>query len=1314
MSDATSGEGLAALERLFDEALLVPKAERDAFVASRTGGDEALRVKLMRLLAAHTSGESLMPTPPPEGMALVPLETSDPMIGQRLGAFRIVGLLGTGGMGSVYDAEQDAPRRRVAVKVLHATLIARDASHRFRLEAEVLGSLEHPGIAHVYEAGVASLAVGRIPYLAMEYVDGATLLEHARSAGLDARQRITLFISVCEAVEHAHRKGVIHRDLKPGNIMVTTSGMVKVLDFGVARLVKQDDRASSLATRVGQIVGTLQYMSPEQVLGDQRHVDTRSDVYSLGVVLYELLSFRRPYDLASTSVAEAAAIIRDYDPPSVAQFAPYCRGDLETIVTKALAKEPRERYQSAAELAAELRRYLANEPILARPVSSAYYLKKFVVRNKAVTLSAAAVVAALVVGVFGLWIGLGRAQRATRAAEAAKSAESAALAESRRHEEEARANASAAEFQSYVANLAAASGAIEAFDLAAARQHLALCPPGLRGWEWRHLEAMSDDAIGVYAVKDAQAAGEGVWDIGLSGDGRVLAGSMNSRRVAVWETDREAPPRLIDPFAITKDSRLEVIHGVSLNADGTVLACAHAWGRVASVWDVRGSKLLFVLAGHTDEVEDVEISPDGGLVATASFDGTVGLWSARSGERVGTLRGHSVAVRSLSFDADGGRLATLEASGVTLMWDVRSQRLLARSRPGPSRLGGVGQISPDGRRVLSAASGASPWIADAETGEPLVTLQGHRAEAMSAAWSPDGTRVLIGSSDRSIRMHDAADGRLLSSYRGHEHNVSTIRFAADGRTFFSSGYGDASGVRRWSAFHQTGSVSSRLHPGDVAVVVASPKGDSIASIGGRWGDVVVQDSRSGDAIGLIRMPAAAQGLAFESDGGLLVAAEDGSLSRWARDSGTVQLLAANPPPYPWLVLRLSPGAGMAYLSPAPPGVAVHTLALPGRTSTEIDRKLEAIAGLIDSDGTIALRYATATSLEALRVTTAERLWTREVPAAERWSVEVNWKAGCCVVRSGDADFAIVRTRDGSVISELVDARPGAQSLAISPEGDRVAVGTQAGETHLWSVERGARVYTLRSATNWVEAISFVPVTEGLVTCESSGAVRLWETAGRAARLRASPVRAAVAGAGAEFFAGISKQRLDAGGARQAARGAGLSEEVATEVGRLAAMQPGTPEGTFDWALSVLSNPACTERDARRAGRSLYALSRYVSASGGVQAGMALYLVRRAVSFQLREEDNLNPLLGARNRIQLARRAAEADVLARCLIEAVEAFVMQAEGKAVDAEGVAVRVKELAGPGGLDPRVRALLEELAAGGPTARPDAPPSPSRSGPP
>jgi serine/threonine protein kinase/Tfp pilus assembly protein PilF len=416
----------AIIDSLYHAALAKEPGERSAYLAAVCAEDPTLRSEIESLLG-YADAQLTSPIEPSkiaelrnkiggtassEGVEPRGIPPAQPT---AIGRYRILRLLGEGGMGVVYEAEQEQPRRTVALKVIKPGLASDELLRRFEQESQALGRLQHPGIAQIYEAGTADSGFGPQPYFAMEFIRGESLLEYAKAHELNTSQRLELMAKVCEAVHHAHQRGIIHRDLKPGNILVDESGQPKVLDFGVARVTDSDAQATR-QTDVGHLVGTLAYMSPEQVLADPLELDTRSDVYALGVILYELLAGRLPYTV-SRNLLEAVQAIREADPVPLSSVSRHYRGDIETIVAKALEKDKERRYASAAGLAGDIGRYLTDEPIAARPPSTTYQLQKFARRHTAVVAGVAAVFVVLAAGII---VSTWEAARANRESATAK------------------------------------------------------------------------------------------------------------------------------------------------------------------------------------------------------------------------------------------------------------------------------------------------------------------------------------------------------------------------------------------------------------------------------------------------------------------------------------------------------------------------------------------------------------------------------------------------------------------------------------------------------------------------------------------------------------------------------------------------------------------------------------------------------------------------------------------------------------------------------------------------------------------------------
>ena len=418
---------LQALDRLLEEIEALPEGQRYEAITNAECDPEVQSIALSQVMGTAATMDT-GDVAASEGGAPGPVANQGNLAGRQIGQYKVVRLIGAGGMGQIYEAVQDHPRRTVAIKLMRGSIDSEKARARFHYEVQFLGRLQHPGIARVYDAGTWDDEGRQLPFFAMEYIPNAKELDaYAKEKNLGIDERLALFIEVCEAVAYGHQRGIIHRDLKPGNILVNGQGQVKIIDFGVARATDSDVTLTEARTAVGQIIGTLQYMSPEQCAADPNDIDIRSDVYSLGVVLYELLSGKMPYDLAGTAIHQAIKVVQEKEPTTLSDLARTISDQVEVITHKALEKDRTRRYRSAGDLADDIRRYLSDEPIIARPPSLAEHIRRYARKNKGIAVGAGTIAAVILLSVVAIAYFAVEASRqrdaATREAELARVAE---------------------------------------------------------------------------------------------------------------------------------------------------------------------------------------------------------------------------------------------------------------------------------------------------------------------------------------------------------------------------------------------------------------------------------------------------------------------------------------------------------------------------------------------------------------------------------------------------------------------------------------------------------------------------------------------------------------------------------------------------------------------------------------------------------------------------------------------------------------------------------------------------------------------------
>ncbi len=767
--DKTSPSEWQKIDAIFDDVLDGPESEREKIIRDRCGGDEPLARRIRDLLDAASRGDDSLEDPSFDGM-IDELDV-DPLshpIGKRIGKYAITGLIGQGGMGAVYLCEREDKefRQKVAVKLISPIFTDKANSANFRRERQILAKLNHPSIAALLDGGTTETGT---PYLVMEYVEGVSLTQYSQRENPSIRQRIDLFLEVCEAVKFAHQNLIIHRDLKPANILVTREGKPKLLDFGVAKLLNPELLDITTELTVGANILTPNYASPEQLKGE--NITTASDVYSLGVILYELLTGRLPLNLKSKSLPDILKAITEETPvlPSVAVSTPTdendasdgrihtardpqpLRGDLDTIVLKALTKDPNERYQTVEALASDLRRHLNDLPILARQPSSAYRFAKFVRRNRTSVISACLI--------FGLLLGL-----------IGVTAWSAYVSRKQARESLRRAYSSDMNLamQSYEnANLSQMNQLIERYE-----------STDFRGWEWNFLYNLAHPKGRLLTIAHP---GE-VWNVAFSPDSTRLATACNDGFARIYEVPGG---RLL---AITEKPEKNIWR-LEFSPDGRFLATAS--GDINSnsvkVWNAENGTETLSLKGHEARVRAIGYSPDGKLIATGSRDGTIRIWNAENGTELKKfniqLDGRPQESQDLQFTPDGKRLIVAHEHGASI-WDVSTGRVIETKEHIPSL---AVAISPDGSRFALGAVNSSIPIYDSARGGKLSEIVQPNSKINDLAFSPDGKLLATVASDRTVRFFETEKGVEVQNLRVHFADAWGVAFSPDGKFVATSG-----------------------------------------------------------------------------------------------------------------------------------------------------------------------------------------------------------------------------------------------------------------------------------------------------------------------------------------------------------------------------------------------------------------------------------------------------------------------------------------------------------------------------------------------
>jgi WD40 repeat protein/serine/threonine protein kinase len=1071
-------------KEIFFEALdLAGPEERSALLEGTCGNHPERRRRVEELLALYYKQNPFMQEPAAGGCpAVLSIDSLTEGPGTQIGRYKLLEKLGEGGFGAVYVAEQKEPvKRRVALKIIKLGMDTRQVVARFEAERQALALMDHPNIAKVLDGGATD--TGRL-YFVMELVRGVPITQYCDENNLTTVDRLKLFILVCHAIQHAHQKGIIHRDIKPSNIMVTLHDGVpvpKVIDFGIAKAIQGELTDKTVYTHFQQFIGTPAYMSPEQAEMSGLDIDTRSDIYSLGVLLYELLTGKTPFDakeLMASGLDAMRRTIREKEPirPStrlatlqgeeltatarrrsaeMPKLIHLLKGDLDWIIMKCLEKDRTRRYETANGFSADLKRHLNNEPVLARPPSTAYRLQKAFRRNKVVFSAGIAVAAALLIGIsLTVW----QAARAT----SAKNRTDQSL---------------------YESNMRLAQHAWDDEDLGLTLSFLEAHLPltgerDRRGFEWFYFWNLCRGDQRMTLTNHTQS----VNCVAFSPDGKRLATGSVGNPVQIWDCAtgkilKKLPEQNVVSLAFTPDGRNLGVGGRdkvvmwNLESDTVVFKREELLGQFRIAFPPKGTLLLIGKHG----------SP---LFSPENNSGYAEVWdyAARELKQSYTDSGGCVA---LSLRGDG--FATASTNQTIKLWDLASGKFVRSFKTGGEVIAMA--LSPDGQTLATSYWYPDVKLWDVATGVEVGSLTNIHHRMWSLAFSPDGRFLATTGADQIVRLWDAATRQQTEELQGHGSEVLSVAFSPDGQTLASGGKDKKAMLWNMDPKHASATVSNLI-----SRAIFSPDGRSVAA-GIGTNKVAIWD------VATLRVEAvlddAHDPVAFSADGsGLIV-------------RGTNYFLRTIDPATRTIRQR-TPGQPMGetcfYDVLSPDRQIMATGSLDGTLTF-----FNANTGTVIATNPHAYQrsfFKLAFSPNGKLLATAGMLGDLEKPAAQIWDTATAKRVaaplghtdlvldvafshdGKTLVTCGvDDSIKFWETTTWKEIPPSLGQKEYVSALALSPNGTRLATASD-GTMKLWNAATRREVASLKLGI-YAFCITFSPDGQTLAVQEDGGLLRVW-------------------------------------------------------------------------------------------------------------------------------------------------------------------------------------------------------------------------------
>ena len=987
-----------------------------------------------------------------------------------------------GAYGVVYRAYDPLLDRAVALKVPHPhRLQSEHDRQRFLREAKAAAKLRHPNIVPLFEAGID----GPRYYMAAAFVEGQTLAARLESHALPVTDAARLVQGLASALDYAHRQGVVHRDVKPANIMLDTQGEPLLMDFGLARLEEGLDKF----THDGTLLGTPAYMPPEQAGARLEEIGPHSDQYSLGVVLYELLCGEAPF---SGPPALVISMVLNQEPPRPHARRPDVPKDLETICLKAMSKRADQRYANCGALAEDLRRWSAGEPILARPVRLPERFVRWCWRHPAMAALSMTVTGLLLLVAVVAVVGYVQTSRALTAAKRERERADQSTADALTEKQRAEHQLLQSEWLLYAAQISGAQREWKSGNAATAWHYLNACRTDFRGWEYDYLCALFNQDQ--HTLKGHT---DGVSSVAISADGmRIVSGGWDMT-VKVWDatTWKET---------LTLKGHTDIVSQVAISADGQRIVSGSV-DKSVKVWDATTGQVVLTLNGHSDAVSSVAISADGQRIVSGSYDKTVKVWDATTGNETLTLKGHAGGVASVAISVDRQRIVSGGDDKKVKVWNATTGQDLLTLNGNTDGVSSVA-ISADAQRIVAGSADNVVKVWDVTTRQEILTFKGHADTVSSVAISMDGQRVVSGSSDDTVKVWNATTGEEIFTLKGHTGAVSSVAISADGQLIVSGSADNA--VKVWDLTTRQKILTFKGHAGLVRSVASSMAGQRIVSgssdrIVRVWEGVTGQDvfTLTGHTDGV-------SSVAISADGERIVSgSHDNTVKVWEGATGRE------------ILTLKGHTAGVASVAISADGKRIvsgshdNTVKVwEGATGREILTLKGHTAGVasvaISADGKRIVSGSHDDTVKVWEGATGREASTLKGHTGGVWSVAISADGRRIVSGSNDKTVKLWDTttcqelltlKGNRVLGAMIEKRPpamtghtdGVSSVAISADGKRIISGSFDDTLKIWDATTGQEVFTLEGHAGGVWCVAVSADGKQIVSGGGDATVKVW-------------------------------------------------------------------------------------------------------------------------------------------------------------------------------------------------------------------------------